>query len=58
MGMILPATAEALGHSYIKENGQYKVLGAKETLTFDIEAGYLTADKVPAIREKIAAIKG
>ena len=44
-GMVLPATAEHLGYQYAKENGQVKLLGAGETLTFVIEAGYLDKDR-------------
>ena len=44
-GMVLPATAEHLGYQYAKENGQVKLLGASETLTFDIEAGYLDKER-------------
>jgi len=56
MGMILPATGEALGYTYGKENGQVKLLDAMSTLVFDVEAGYITADKACEVREKINAI--
>ena len=37
--------AEHLGYQYAKENGQVKLLGAGETLAFDIEAGYLDKER-------------
>ena len=40
-GMVLPATAEHFGYQEAKRNGQMKVLGGRETLEFDIEAGWL-----------------
>jgi len=58
MGMILPATSEAMGYTYAKETGQVKLLAGDATLVFDIEAGYITADKAAEVRKKIAAIKG
>ena len=57
MGMVLPATAEALGYSYIKQNGQMKTLGALETLRFDIEAGYVDGACADEICKRIARIK-
>ena len=57
MGMVLPATAEALGYSYIKRTGQMKVLAPMETLCFDIEAGYIEGARVREVREQIEKIK-
>ena len=57
MGMILPATSEAMGYTYSKRTGQMKTLGAYEKLAFDIEAGYLMPDEANAVLEKIAKIK-
>ena len=52
-GMVLPATAEHFGYTYAKEQGQIKVLGGGETLSFVVEAGYLDEDRTQAlIREK------
>lgn len=53
-GMVLPATAEHFGYQNAKRNGQIKVLGGKETLEFDIEAGWLDADRT----DKIIVAKG
>ena len=52
-GMVLPATAEHLGYTYAKNNGQIKVLPGKETLTFHIETGYLEPEQAEAIKVKI-----
>ena len=46
LGMVLPTTAEHLGYTYSKENGQIKVLGAGESVTFFVKAGYLEAGEV------------
>ena len=51
-GMILPATAEHLGYQNAKRNGQIKVLDGGETLSFDLEAGWLDAERA---KELIAA---
>ena len=53
MGMILPATAEPNGYNYAKEHGQLKMLGGKESIEFDIEVGYLDAERALEIKEKI-----
>ena len=57
MGMVLPATSEAMGYTYSKRTGQMKILGAFEKLAFDIEAGYLNVQEAQRIREKIDKIK-
>ena len=51
-GMILPATAEHLGYQNAKRNGQIKVLDGGKTLAFDMEAGWLDAERA---KEVIAA---
>ncbi|MBR2038002.1 MAG: hypothetical protein IKK03_06420 [Lachnospiraceae bacterium] len=51
-GMVLPATAEHFGYQEAKRNGQMKVLGGRETLEFDIEAGWLDTERA---KELIAA---
>jgi len=52
-GMVLPATAEHFGYTYAKNHGQIKVLGALETLDFDMEAGYLEQERArKLIQEK------
>ena len=51
-GMILPATAEHLGYQNAKRNGQIKVLDGGKTLSFDLEAGWLDAERA---KELIAA---
>lgn len=53
-GMVLPATAEHFGYQNAKRNGQIKVLDGKATLAFDMEAGWLDADRA----EKLVAAKG
>lgn len=53
MGMILPATAAPNGYTCAKKNGQIKVLGPKEKLEFDIEAGYLEQERAQEIKRKI-----
>lgn len=53
MGMVLPATAEHLGYSYAKKNGQIKVLGPKEKLCFTIEAGVLNTVDAETMKAKI-----
>ncbi len=58
MGMILPATSEALGYTYGKETGQVKVLDGNSTLKFDIEAGIIDAAKAADVKAKIAKIVG
>ena len=45
MGMLLPSTAEHLGYNYCKETGQVKLLGANESITFHVVAGYLESVK-------------
>ncbi len=57
MGMILPATSEAMGYTYSKRTGQMRTLGSYEKLSFDIEAGYLEKDEANAVLDKIAKIK-
>ena len=57
MGMVLPATAEPNGYTYAKKNGQIKMLGAKERLEFDIEAGYLDAEQAKKVKEKIEMVQ-
>jgi hypothetical protein len=57
MGMVLPATAEALGYSYIKRTGQMKVLPPLGVLCFDVEAGYIEGYRVREVRERIESIK-
>lgn len=58
MGMVLPATAEHLGYSYAKRNGQIKVLAEGESLKFSIEAGYITDAEAKKVEEKIDKILG
>ncbi len=57
MGMILPATSEAMGYTYSKRTGQMKTLGAYEKLIFDIEAGYLEKTAMDIVLKKIEEIK-
>ena len=56
MGMVLPATAEHLGYSHAKRNGQIKVLGPNEKLNFTLEAGYLNAEQAKEVKSKIEKI--
>jgi len=58
MGMILPATSEALGYTEIKNRGQEKYLAGNSTLTFDIEAGIIGRECADKVKAKIAAIVG
>ena len=58
MGMILPATAEPNGYNYAKEHGQLKILGGKESIEFDMEAGYLDAERAQEMKEKIEQMRG
>lgn len=53
MGMVLPATCEHLGYDYVKANGQLKYLAPRETLRFDIEAGWVDMEKVNEVKAKI-----
>lgn len=57
MGMVLPATAEHLGYTYAKKNGQIKILPGNEKLEFSIEAGYLEAKEAQEVKEKILAMQ-
>lgn len=58
MGMVLPATSEPNGYTYAKEHGQLKILGGNEKLEFDIETGYLEAERAKIIKEKIVKCFG
>lgn len=58
MGMVLPATGEHLGYENAKEKGQIRTLEAEGKLSFTIEAGYIDADKVNEVNQKIAEILG
>ncbi len=56
MGMVLPATAEHLGYMHAKRNGQIKLLAGGDTLSFNIEAGYIDdakAEKIVKIIDEI-----
>lgn len=57
MGMVLPSTAEHLGFSYAKRNGQIKVLGPGEKVEFTVEAGYLEPERADQIKAKIEQMK-
>lgn len=56
MGMILPSTAAPNGYTYAKQNGQIKMLGAKGSISFDIETGYLDAERVQEVKDKIEKV--
>ena len=53
MGMILPSTAEHLGYTYAKQNGQLKILPPLGSVKFEVKAGYLEKDKADEMKEKI-----
>lgn len=52
-GIALPATAEHLGYQYAKRNGQIKILEGGQSISFDIEAGWLESERA----EKLIAAK-
>jgi hypothetical protein len=54
MGMVLPATAEHLGYANAKENGQLRVLGGNEKISFSIYAGYIDGSEAQKVKTKIA----
>lgn len=56
MGMVLPATGEHLGYENAKAKGQLQTLEADGKISFSIEAGYIDADEVKSVREKIDSI--
>ncbi|MBQ7793656.1 MAG: DUF4432 family protein [Clostridia bacterium] len=56
MGMVLPATAEHLGYTNAKKNGQIKILGAKEKLEFVLEVGYIGKTETASVMQRIENI--
>jgi len=56
LGMVLPATAEHLGFTHAKNNGQLKTLAAGAELNFDITLGLLDAAEAEAVAQKIEKI--
>ena len=58
MGMVLPATAEHLGYSNAKKAGNIKILPPTGKIEFDLEAGYLDADRAKEVKAKIEKIIG
>lgn len=56
LGMVLPATAEHLGFTHAKNNGQLKTLEPGAQLNFQIKLGLLEADGAEAVAKKIEAI--
>lgn len=53
MGMVLPCTAEHMGYTHAKNNGQIKILPPNEKLTFKIQAGYLEKADADIMKDKI-----
>lgn len=56
MGMVLPCTAEHLGYTHAKDNGQIKVLPPNGKISFNIEAGYINKIKEEEVKKKINEI--
>lgn len=56
MGMVLPCTAEHLGYTHAKENGQIKMLPPNGKISFTIEAGYIDAKQAEKVKKKIENI--
>lgn len=56
LGMALPATAEHLGFTHAKNNGQLKTLAAGAELNFDITLGLLEANEVETVAKKIETL--
>ncbi len=56
LGMVLPATAEHLGFTHAKNNGQLKTLAPGAELNFDITLGLLEAKDAEAVADKIEKI--
>ncbi len=57
LGMVLPATAEHIGYSHAKRNGQLKFLPPYGSVSFKMEAGYLEPERAQKMRETIEKIK-
>ena len=57
MGMVLPATAEHLGYTYAKSNGQIKVLDGGEKIKFNIKVGCLDKEEAVSMTGKIESVK-
>ena len=58
MGMVLPCTAEHLGYSHAKKNGQVKILEPLGKLHFEMKAGYLEKADADKMKDKIEKIMG
>lgn len=57
MGMVLPATAEHLGYSHAKRNGQIRVLPPEGSVKISIEAGCLDNVRASKMKEKIEKMR-
>ncbi len=56
MGMVLPSTAEHLGHAHAVRKGQMRTLQAGEKMSFDLSFGLLVPVEAERICEKIEKI--
>ena len=56
LGICLPATAEPEGYHAELAKGNVRTLAGGESVRFDMEAGYLTADAAAQMAEKIYAL--
>jgi hypothetical protein len=56
LGIILPATAEPEGYHAEKAKGNIHLLGAGQSVRFEMEAGYLSAVEVPQFEATIQDI--
>jgi len=56
LGIVLPSTAEPEGYHAEKAKGNVATLGAGEAVNFELVAGSLTADEVPAVEIAIQHI--
>jgi hypothetical protein len=56
IGIVLPATAEHKGYIDAKENGLIRTIGAKESVTMTIKAGYLDNENAAGMESKIKSI--
>ena len=54
LGMVLPATAEHLGYTYAKANGQVRSLPGNGSIRFSMRAGFLNAEQAVSLKDTIA----